>query len=163
MKFSDTSDDAVIDVVEQFDYSTQNEAYNETFITWRRKIDNPYAFNFIRNRKESIFVEGKGFENKSFPVAEQESIGKIMNTAGIAMFLWIVIDNLLSRVAVAVFDFIGFDIHTSFVSTAISGGSTEIVTALVLVSLFKLLVPAFYLRLKLKRCKRLRNKCRNAD
>ncbi|MBO7473728.1 MAG: CPBP family intramembrane metalloprotease [Ruminococcus sp.] len=155
MKFSDTSDDAVIDVVEQFDYSTQNEAYNETFITWRRKIDNPYAFNFIRNRKESIFVEGKGFENKSFPVAEQESIGKIMNTAGIAMFLWIVIDNLLSRVAVAVFDFIGFDIHTSFVSTAISGGSTEIVTALILVSLFKLWVPAFYLRLKLKMPKRL--------
>ena len=65
MKVSDTSEDTVIDVVEQFDYSTQNEAYNENYITWRRKIDIPYAFNFTRNRKESVFVEGKGFENKN--------------------------------------------------------------------------------------------------
>ena len=155
MKVSDTSEDTVIDVVEQFDYSTQNEAYNENYITWRRKIDIPYAFNFTRNRKESVFVEGKGFENKSFPVAEEECIGKIMNIAGIAMFIWIVIDNLISRIAVAVFDVIGFDIHTSFVSTAMSGGSTEIVTALILVSLFRMWIPAHYLRRKLKMPKRV--------
>lgn len=150
MKLSDTSEDTFIDVVEQFDYSTQNEAYNESFITWRKKIDNPYAFNFIRNRKESVFVEGKGFENKSFSAAEQDSISKIMNVTGIAMFIWIVVDNLVSRLAVAVFDFFGFDIHTSFFSKAIYGGKTEIITTLILISLLKILLPAYYMRRKLK-------------
>ncbi len=150
MKNSDTSEDTVVDVVEQFDYSTQNEAYNESFITWRRKIDNPYAFNFSRNRRESVFVEGKGFENKSFAVAEQDSISKITNVTGIAMLIWIVVDNLVSRLAVATFDLFGFDIHTSFFNKALYGGSTEIITTLILISILKILLPAYYLHRKLK-------------
>ena len=155
MKFSDTSEDAVIDVVEQFDYSTQNDAYNESFITWRRRIDNPFSFNFIRNRKESVFVEGKGFENKSFSAAEQDSISKIMNVTGIAMFIWIVVDNLVSRLAVAVFDLLNFDIHTSFFSKAIYGGKTEIITTLILISVLKIWLPTHYLRRKLRMPKRV--------
>ncbi|MBO4523311.1 MAG: CPBP family intramembrane metalloprotease [Ruminococcus sp.] len=150
MKVSDTSEDTVVDVVEQFDYSTQNEAYNESFVTWRRKIDNPYAFNFSRNRRESVFVEGKGFENKSFAIAEQDSISKIMNVTGIAMLIWIVVDNLVSRLAVAAFDLFGFDIHTSFFNKALYGGSTEITTTLILISVLKILLPAYYLRRKLR-------------
>ena len=154
MDRSDTSGNAMIDVVEQFDYSTQNEAYNESFITWRRKIDNPYAFNFSRNSNESVFVEGTGFEHKSFSDAEKDCISKIMNIAGIAMFIWILIDTIISRIAVAMFDLIGCDIHTSFFSTALYGGSTEIVAALIVVSLFKIWVPAHYVRRRLKMPKR---------
>ena len=150
MKHSDTSEMSVIDVVEQFDYSTQNEAYNKSFISWRKSKNNPYAFNFKRNSNESVFVEGKGFENKSFPDAERSCISKIMNVVGIAMFIWIVIDSLLGRIAVAVFDILGFDIHTSFFSTAIYGGSTEIVAALIVISLFKIAIPAHYVRKCLK-------------
>lgn len=155
MKFSDTSEDAVIDVVEQFDYSTQNEAYNESFVTWRRRIDNPFSFNFTRNRKESVFVEGKGFENKSFSAAEQDCICRIMNVTGIAMFIWIVVDNLVSRLAVAIFDLLNFDIHTSFFSKAIYGGKTEIITTLILISVLKIWLPTHYLRRRLRMPKRV--------
>ncbi len=155
MKLSDTSDNIVIDVVEQFDYSTQNESYNESFISWRKKIDNPYAFNFSRNRKESVFVEGKGFETRSFSDAEQTCIGKILNVAGIAMFIWIVADNIISRLAVAIFDLFGFNIHTSFISKAYYGGKTEIVTALILISVIKIWLPAHYVHQKLKMPRRV--------
>ena len=150
MKHSDTSENTVIDVVEQFDYSTQNESYNKQFTAWRKKIDNPYAFNFSRNKKESVFIEGKGFETRSFSDAEQTCIGKIMNAAGIAMFIWIVVDNVISRFAVAIFDLLGFDIHTSFFSKAYYGGKTEIVTALILISVIKIWLPASYIRHKFK-------------
>ena len=57
MKLTDTSGNTIISVVDQFDYSTQNQTYNENFIKWRKDKDNPYAFNFELDRRESVFVE----------------------------------------------------------------------------------------------------------
>jgi hypothetical protein len=150
MELTDTSDKTIINVVEQFDYSTQNDTYNEKFKNWRKNKQNPYAFNFKLNRNESIFVEGKGFETKSAASAEQDCIGKIMNIAGIAMLMWIVIDNIISKIVVSIFDTLGFNIHTSFFSTGLFGGSTEIITAIIIIGSIKMLVPLIYLHIKLK-------------
>ena len=83
MELTDTSEKTIINVVDQFDYSTQNDVYNEKFREWRNNKENPYAFNFKQNRKESIFVDGKGFENKSAVSAEQDCISKIMYLSAI--------------------------------------------------------------------------------
>ncbi len=37
----------IVDVIDEFDYSTQNESYNEKFRKWRKKKENPFA-----NRRE---------------------------------------------------------------------------------------------------------------
>ncbi len=150
MDLTDTSEKMIINVVDQFDYSTQNDVYNESFKTWRKNKQNPYAFNFKQNRKESVFVDGKGFESKSAATAERDCISKIMYIAGIAMLMWIVIDNIIGKIIVGIFDFIGFDIHTSLFSTSWYGGSSEIITSLMAISFVKLLVPLIYLHKKLK-------------
>lgn len=150
MKLTDTSEKTIINVVDQYDYSTQNDVYNENFKTWRKNKQNPYAFNFKQNRKESVFVDGKGFESRSAATAEQDCIGKIMNIAGIAMLIWIVIDNIIGKIIVGIFDFLDFDIHTSFFSTGVYGGSIEIITYLTLIIFVKLLLPLIYLHKKLK-------------
>lgn len=149
MELTDTSERTIINVVDQYDYSTQNDAYNEKFKSWRKDKQNPYAFNFKQNRKESVFVDGKGFENRSAVAAEQDCIGKIMNIAGIAMLIWIVIDNIIGKIIVGIFDFLGFDIHTSFFSTGFYGGSREIIATLILISFVKVLLPLIYLHKKL--------------
>lgn len=150
MQLTDASEKNIINVVEQFDYSTQDDGYNQSFIKWRKNKDNPYAFNFKMDRRESVFVEGKGFESKSLPTAERNCVIKIMNVAGIAMLMWIVIDNILGKAAVTFFDLLGFDIHASFFSTGLYGGDIEIVTSLILISLMKVLIPAWYVHKKLK-------------
>ena len=157
MELTDTSEKTIINVVDQFDYSTQNDVYNEKFRTWRSNKENPYAFNFIQNRKESIFVDGKGFENKSAVSAEQECISKIMYLAGIAMLMWIVIDNILGKIVVSIFDLFNFDIHTSFFNTGFYGGSAEIITSLISIGFLKLLVPWLFLRNSLKMPRQLEN------
>ena len=53
MDLTDTSAEPIINVVDQFDYSTQNDNYNAKFRAWRKNKENPYAFNFKLNRKES--------------------------------------------------------------------------------------------------------------
>jgi len=150
MQLTDTSDKNIINVVEQFDYSTQDDGYNQSFIKWRKNKDNPYAFNFKMNRKESVFVEGKGFESKSLPTAERNCVIKIMNVAGIAMLMWVVIDNIIGKAVISLFDFLGFDIHTSFFSTGVYGGDVEIVTSLILIGLMKIIVPTVYVHKKLQ-------------
>ncbi|MCR4795611.1 MULTISPECIES: CPBP family glutamic-type intramembrane protease [Ruminococcus] len=155
MKLTDTSGNTIISVVDQFDYSTQNQTYNDNFKKWRKDKENPYAFNFELDRRESVFVEGKGFENRSASKAERDCIGKVMNIIGIAMLMWILIDNIISKLVISVFDFIGFDLHTSFFSTGLYGGSLQVITALLATSFIKVLVPAVYLHKKLRMPPRL--------
>ena len=150
MQLTDTSEKNIINVVEQFDYSTQDDGYNQSFIKWRKNKDNPYSFNFKMDRRESVFVDGKGFESKSLPTAERNCVIKIMNVAGIAMLMWVVIDNIISKAVISLFSFLGFDIHTSFFSTGFYGGDVEIVTSLILIGLMKVILPAWYVHWKLK-------------
>ena len=150
MQLTDTSEKNIINVVEQFDYSTQDDGYNQSFIKWRKNKENPYAFNFKMDRRESVFVDGKGFESKSLPTAERNCVIKIMNVAGIAMLMWVVIDNIIGKAVISLFSFLGFDIHTSFFSTGFYGGDVEIVTSLILIGLMKVILPAWYVHKKLK-------------
>lgn len=148
MDLTDTSVKNIINVVDQFDYSTQNDSYNNKFREWRKNKHNPYAFNFKLNRKESVFVEGKGFEKKSAAASEQDTVSKIMNIAGIAMLIWIFIENILGRIMVAFCDLLGMDVHTSFFSTNIYGEGAAI--ALIIISVVKVFIPVMYIHRKLK-------------
>lgn len=155
MDLTDTSAETIINVVDQFDYSTQNDNYNAKFRAWRKNKENPYAFNFKLNRKESVFVEGKGFETKSASATEQSIISRIMNIAGIAMLIWIFTDNILSKLIISVFDALGFDIHTSFFSPVPYGGSNQIITSLIVIGIVRILLPATYIHFKLRMPRRL--------
>lgn len=61
----------MIDVIDEFDYSTQNDAYNEKFRAWRSRKNNPYAFSFEKNQRESVYIEGRGFIENSLEAVEK--------------------------------------------------------------------------------------------
>ena len=137
-------------MVEEFDYSTQNESYNRKFRKWRKNKNNPYAFNFSTNKKERIFIDGKGFVSNSPAESEHETISRIFFIIGIAMLLWVTIDNIIGKMIIYFLDITGVNVHTTFFSTSCYGGSIEIVTALIVISLIKICMPAFYIHKKLK-------------
>lgn len=139
-----------IDVVEEFDYSTQNEKYNNNFRKWRKNKNNPFAFNFSVNRKESIFIDGKGFINNSPSISEHETISRIFYIIGSAMLMWVTVENIIGKIIIYILDIIGVNIHSTFFSTSYYGGSTEIVTVMITISLIKIYVPAIYIHKKLK-------------
>ena len=69
-----------------------------------------------------------------------------MNIAGIAMLhMDRIIDNIIGKINVGIFDFLGFDIHTSLFSTGFYGGSRGIIANLILISFVKVLLPLIYL------------------
>lgn len=140
----------IVDVVEEFDYDTQCEQYNRFFKNWRKNKQNPFAFNFEMNKKESVYIEGRGFKVPSVADAESDVIGSIMNVFGIAMLMWIFIDNILGKVIIEILDKLGVNIHCNFLSTDLYGGEKERVIAIVGISIMKVIIPAVYLIAKLK-------------
>ena len=140
----------IISVIDEFEYSTQNESYSNEFKKWRKKKNNPYSFNFSVNKKESIFVDGKGFIESSSFVSERSAINKIFFIIGVAMLFWIVIERIVSKIAVFAFDRLGFDIHTTMLSSAVYGSGRAIVTVIIFTSVLKYTIPALYFYKKLK-------------
>ena len=63
----------IINVIDEFDYSTQNESYNRQFKKWRREKENKFSFRFSSNKNESIFIDGKGFVSENAVSAEKET------------------------------------------------------------------------------------------
>ena len=59
-----------VDVIADSNYSNVSEAYNHAFRAWRNKEDNPYAFRCKKQKKEAVYIEGKGFHEPD-PAAEE--------------------------------------------------------------------------------------------
>lgn len=148
-KINDTNS-SVISVIDEFDYSTQNEAYNEKFRQWRSNRNNPFAFNFKKDLKETVFSDSKGFVNTTVAEAEKTAVTAIMRILGVAMLISVFIDNFLSRILVLIFSAVGIDIHCDFFTNAYYGGASEVVGMTVLNSFLCILVPTVYLHYKLK-------------
>ena len=43
--------DGSINVIEEFDYSTQSKLYSDHFKEWRKRKENPFSFSFEMNPK----------------------------------------------------------------------------------------------------------------
>ncbi len=149
-KVEDKTENGIIDVVSEFDYSTQNDEYNKRFVEWRRNRNNSYAYNLVMNSKESVFVDGQGFINKSAPEAESEVLGKILYVIGIAVLAITVIENVIGELVVQILSAVGVNIHNSFINSTIYGGCIEIVVFLISVTLVKLIVSLLIVKFKFR-------------
>lgn len=140
----------IVDVIDEFDYSTQNETYNEKFRKWRKKRDNPFSFCFAENKKESVYIDGRGFIANSAVDAEKKVLADIFYYIGLALLVWIVLDNFIVKIVISVFDLLGVDIHNNYFSSVIYGGNTEIVITIIVTTLIKVLVPFLFLHFKFR-------------
>ena len=135
----------IINVIDEFDYSTQNESYNEQFRKWRRKKENKFSFSFSSNKNESVFIDGKGFVSENAVSAEKKILSRIFCTVGNAMLIWLVTDTIILKFLIKFFSIIGINVHNNFFSIGIYGGSIEIVISIIIVSLIKMLVTMLYM------------------
>lgn len=140
----------LVNVVEDFDCSTQSDAYNKKFKEWRERKDNPYAFRFKANRREKVFNDSRGFEVRTQENEEKRIIGRIMYVLGIAVLMYIVIDTIIGKLLAALFGLLGFDIHLNVFSSAFYGDVSVVVGTILLVTSIELIVPVVYIQLKLK-------------
>lgn len=147
---STTKEKNIISVVDEFDYSTQNETYNQHFREWRMRKNNRYSFNFRKNERERVYIDGRGFVEKSFESAEKWTLSQIFHTIGYAALMWLVLENVAAKIVISCLDFVGMNIHINFASSIIYGGCHEVTIALVTIDILKILLPLMYLHIKIK-------------
>ncbi len=152
---AEKTDSRIINVIDEFDFSTQNESYNDSFRNWRKKKDNKYSFSFEKNVRERVYVDGKGFVDNDSVKAEKEILSAVFPVIGKAMLIWVFTDSVLSKFIIWLIGLFGVNVHTSFFSTSVYGGSTEIVISIIAVALIKLGFTAFYLHNRFKMPKKV--------
>lgn len=140
----------IINVIDEFDYSTQNKSYNEKFRRWRKKRENPFSFNFAENKKESVYIDGRGFIESSAVSAEKKVLANIFYFIGLALLMYIAFGDVISKMIISLLSFLGIDIHNNYFSSIIYGGSREIVTVFIIVTFIKVFVPLMFLHFKFR-------------
>ena len=85
-----------VDVVAESNYGTTSEAYNKAFRTWRSSEKNEYAFRCRKRTKEAVYVEGKGYHEPDPAAEERRAIMQINMVIGMALFAFLLIENLLT-------------------------------------------------------------------
>lgn len=147
---STTKEKNIISVIDEFDYSTQNETYNQHFREWRMRKNNRYSFSFRKNERERVYIDGRGFVEKSFESAEKRTLSQIFHTIGYAALMWLVLENVAAKIAISCLDFFGMNIHINYASSILYGGCHEVTIALVTIDILKILLPLIYLHFKIK-------------
>lgn len=158
-----TNSSHIINVIDEFDYSTQQKDYNRHFIEWRKNKDNPYAYNLSIDKKESVYVVGQGFVDTSVADAEITILSKILGVIGVAVLSLLLIEDVFDKLFVALLDLIGLDVHCSISSALIYGGRTEVVITLILITLAKFIVPLAIVHKKFRMPKQIRRPCSLKD
>lgn len=130
--------------VSDFDYSTQNDEYNKEFINWRKNKNNLYAYNYSENRKEKVFVEGRGFVEPSAQREELRAIYRVLRVIGIAMLISMFIEVIFDKIIVFLLDATGVDIHATLTSTFIYGAKLPVVLVMMITDMLKVAVPLWY-------------------
>lgn len=146
----------IINVVDEFDYSTQHSSYNKEFIKWRKEINNPFAFNFKSNQKESVYIDGRGFIERSQTEAEKDVLAQIFYVLGISALIWLVIDTVIKKLAVQVLAICGFQIGTTIFTSSLFGDGPEIAAVLIASAFLKVMIPTIYINNRYKIPKNVR-------
>lgn len=145
------TDASVINVIDEFDYSTQSDSYNQKFIAWRRNKKNPFAYNFTINKKESVYIDGQGFVSDSAAAdAEASVMSNVMRLVGEIMLIVAACELFFGKLLVQILDLLGMDIHNSFFNFVIYGGYKEVLAVLMIIALVKCSTALTAVQLKLK-------------
>ncbi len=145
----------VINVVDEFDYSTQSATYNERFRKWRQNKQNSFAYNFTMNKKESVYIDGKGFVNECNVTTETKFLSRLLQLIGVVLLIIAAIDTFFGNLLVQLLDWAGVNVHNSFYNSVIYGGYAEVAVAIITITLLKLIVPMIFVHKNIKMPARL--------
>jgi len=141
----------VIDVVEDFSCPYQTDAYQDAFRSWRRKKQNPYAFRFTKNPKETSFSESQSAAVQSPAQAEQRVLSRMGKLIGCAMICYLMIENVLDKFVVLLMQLLHLHIELVFSGESRLYGDENLVFWVALsIQFLKYLIPALMLQIILK-------------
>lgn len=122
-----TQGEDILDVVRDFRFNSSSDRYNRDYQDWRRFSKSHYAFRFMKNKKERVYVEGTGFLNSGAAEATRTALRRVGKVIGIALLVYLLCDLGGSALLVWIFQRLGFHVSGSLFSTQMYGSQWGIV------------------------------------
>lgn len=92
----------IINIAEEAEYKYQDEAYNKAYKSWRMGFEsNPYAYNYVRDTREHVYLDGVGFISEEPEDVERECIKKNSAIIATSLILYFFIE-LFGRIIAAI-------------------------------------------------------------
>ncbi len=117
MPEEETQGEDILDVVRDFRFNSSSDRYNRDYQDWRRFSKSHYAFRFMKNKKERVYVEGTGFLNSGAAEATRTALRRVGKVIGIALLVYLLCDLGGSALLVRIFQRLGFHVSGSLFST----------------------------------------------
>ncbi len=147
----ETAIQKVVDVVDDFSCPYQTSDYQEAFRSWRRRKQNPYAFRFTVNPKETAFSESHAIVRQSPAQVEQNVLNRMGRLIGCAMMIYLVVENLFDKVIVWAMQFLHLHIELVFLGENKLYGDEQLVFWLeFIVHILKYFIPALVVQSVMK-------------
>lgn len=144
-----------VDVVAESNYGTTSEAYNKAFRTWRSSEKNDMCSAAESSTKEAVYVEGKGYHEPDPAAEERRAIMQINMVIGMALFAFLLIENLLTALLMGAAQVIGLDVGYCYSDGTVYGNQTAVLAILMLKTILKYLVPILIFRLTFRMPRRV--------
>lgn len=137
-----------VDVVAESNYGTTSEAYNKAFRIPGAAARRTNMRSAARKRtKEAVYVEGKGYHEPDPAAEERRAIMQINMVIGMALFAFLLIENLLTALLMGAAQVIGLDVGYCYSDGTVYGNQTAVLAILMLKTILKYLVPILIFRL----------------
>ena len=148
---TDTTEDKLLDVVEEYSAANQTDGFQDAYRIWRRRAGNPYGFDFVRNPKEAAFSENQSIVSKTPAQAEQTALKQLGILFGACLLLYLLIENLLDKLLVELAQMIGMHIETMYWGESrYYGDDLTVFLFSAALQILKLLVPILMINLSMK-------------
>lgn len=141
-----TNATGAVDIVAEANYSPLSETYNQQFRSWRNRETNDYAFRCRKREKEAVYVESKGYHAPDPATEERRAMIRVNMAIGMAMLVYLLLENLLTFVLMGAVQLVGFDVGYSYSDGTVYGHQTTVLVILMLQTLLKYLIPLLMLR-----------------
>ena len=131
--------DYIVDVAGERVYQNQSKEYSDAYTEWRNNSENKFAYRFVHDTREHIYIDGEGYADEFAAQAERGALKRCFGFLGILMLVMLALQALYYIVANIIYDnpFFGWVYYSQ-------RDTQPVVTAeqVYLYSVFKILTPA---------------------
>ena len=134
-----------LDVVADFAYDSDNEAYNQAYRQWRRTNKAPYMYHYRRNRKEVTYVQGNALSMPDAPQTERKALLHCSERIGLVLIAGMMIEIIGATLIVWLLRLCGMNIRLDLLSFSMRGSSWTVTVVRILINCLKFGIPALLL------------------
>ena len=134
-----------IDVVEDFDYNSENAQYNRDYLHWRRHTKEPFVFRFSDNSREHVYVDGAPVNSMDAALAERAALMQLSTRLGAVLLIFLLSEILGSTLLIAAMRAFSIPISIDFLTFSMNGSQWAVTGVRILSIVLKYSLPTVVL------------------